>query len=54
MSGTVSSASAGLDEISGVVVSRKQNDVYWVNEDSGDSARVIALNSKGAVMGSLL
>lgn len=51
VSGTVSSASAGLDEISGVVVSRKQNDVYWVNEDSGDSARVIALNSKGAVIG---
>jgi hypothetical protein len=51
VSGTVNSAGANLGEISGVVASRKQNGVYWVHNDSGDSARIVAINPAGAVLG---
>ena len=40
--GTV--AHGSLDEISGLVVSRQNAGVLWVHNDSGDSARVFAMN----------
>ncbi len=51
VSGNVSSGSTKLEEISGVVASRKQNGVYWVHNDSGDSARFFALNASGGLIG---
>lgn len=47
--GTV--ANSSLDEISGVAVSRDNADVLWVHNDSGDTARVFALNSSGTHLG---
>ncbi len=47
--GTV--AHSSLDEISGVAVSRDNADVLWVHNDSGDTARVFALNSSGIHLG---
>lgn len=38
---------APLDEISGVVRSRKSPDRYWVHNDSGDSARIFAITADG-------
>ena len=43
---------ADLDEISGMVVSRRNARVIWVHNDSGDSARVFALRDDGAHLGS--
>ena len=37
-------------EISGVVESRRNPGVLWVHNDSGDSARLFALNAKGKLM----
>lgn len=36
-----------LDEISGIVKSRRWDDLYWVMNDSGDEARIFAINSDG-------
>lgn len=47
--GTV--AHGSLDEISGLVVSRQNAGVLWVHNDSGDSARVFAMNESGAHLG---
>lgn len=39
-----------LGEISGIVKSRTYDDVYWVHNDSGDAARLFALDSAGRVI----
>jgi hypothetical protein len=36
-----------ISEMSGIVKSRRFKDVWWVHNDSGDSPRLFALNSKG-------
>jgi hypothetical protein len=38
-----------LDEISGLVRSRWQENVWWVHNDSGDDPRLFAIDSTGAV-----
>ena len=40
-----------LGEVSGIAVSRINEDTLWVINDSGNSASVYALNSKGEVLG---
>jgi hypothetical protein len=42
-------AHAPIDEISGMVRSRWQDNVWWVHNDSGDSPRLFAIDSTGAV-----
>lgn len=37
-------------EMSGIVKSKRFDDVYWVHNDSGDSARLFAIDSKGKVI----
>jgi hypothetical protein len=44
-------ASNDLDETSGIAASRRVDDVWWVHNDSGDSARVFAINGTGATLG---
>lgn len=44
-------ANAQVTEASGLVASRKQSDVFWLHNDSGDSARVFALKSDGTDLG---
>jgi hypothetical protein len=39
-----------LTEVSGVVQSRAHTDVLWVHNDSGDSARVFAIDRSGATL----
>jgi hypothetical protein len=41
---------AGINEISGIVKSRRFDDVYWVHNDSGDEARLFALDSSGEIV----
>lgn len=41
---------AALNEISGIVKSRRFADVYWVHNDSGDEARLFALNGRGEIV----
>jgi hypothetical protein len=43
--------SGQINEASGIVASRKNVDVFWINNDSGDSARVFAMNSEGIHLG---
>ncbi len=38
-----------LDEVSGVAVVRSQPALLWMHNDSGDSARVFAVNKKGKI-----
>lgn len=38
---------APLNEMSGIVKSRRRDNVYWVHNDSGDSPRVFAIDSDG-------
>lgn len=38
-------------EASGIVASRQNPGVLWVHNDSGDSARVFAINEKGELLG---
>lgn len=38
---------APISEMSGIVKSHSRDDVYWVLNDSGDSARIFAINGKG-------
>lgn len=40
-----------IPETSGVVVSARSEDVLWVHNDSGDSARLFALATDGALLG---
>lgn len=40
-----------IKEASGIVASRMNPGVLWVHNDSGDSARVYALNTKGKLLG---
>jgi hypothetical protein len=40
-----------LNEVSGLAQSRTQSDVFWVHNDSGDQARVYAIDRKGALLG---
>ncbi len=47
--GTV--ASDALTEISGIAASRRTRGVYWVHNDSGDSARVFAIDAAGKTLG---
>ena len=49
VAGTV--ASGALTEISGVAASRRTNGVYWVHNDSGDTARVFAIGADGRDLG---
>lgn len=44
-------ANSQVTEASGLVASRKQSDVFWLHNDSGDSARVFALKSDGSDLG---
>ncbi len=39
-----------LDEISGLAVSRSQDGVLWVHNDSGDDARIFAVDTQGALL----
>ena len=39
-----------IDEMSGIVKSRKLKDTYWVHNDSGDSARLFAIRRNGTVI----
>lgn len=43
-------ASPDIVEASGMAVSRAQGDVIWVHNDSGDSARVFAINAAGETL----
>src|SRR5262249_7387635 len=47
--GTVDSDA--IFEASGLVASRAHSGVWWVHNDSGDSARVFAISSEGALLG---
>jgi hypothetical protein len=47
--GTV--ASNALTEISGIVASRRSDSVFWVHNDSGDTARVFAIGADGRDLG---
>jgi len=40
-----------ITEASGIVASRKSRGVLWVHNDSGDSARVYAINTEGKLLG---
>jgi hypothetical protein len=42
-------AHSPIDEISGIVRSRWQENVWWVHNDSGDRPRLFAIDSTGAV-----
>jgi hypothetical protein len=44
-------ADNALIEISGVAASRQSPGVLWVHNDSGDSARVFAINTQGTLLG---
>jgi len=37
-----------LNEVSGLVVSSKSDDLIWVHNDSGDEGRIFLINKKGA------
>lgn len=39
-----------LSEISGIIKSWAQEDVFWVHNDSGDSARIFAVKRDGALL----
>ena len=43
--------SAAINEASGLGASRVNTDVLWVHNDSGDSARVFAINTAGTLLG---
>jgi hypothetical protein len=44
-------ASAALDETSGIAASRRVGGVWWVHNDSGDTARVFAIGTDGRDLG---
>ncbi|MCI0514973.1 hypothetical protein L0128_17295 [candidate division KSB1 bacterium] len=39
-----------VDECSGMVRSRQHADVYWIHNDSGDEARIFAINQQGELI----
>ena len=39
-----------IDEMSGIAKSRKYKDTYWVHNDSGDSARIFAIQKSGKLI----
>lgn len=39
-----------INEMSGLVRSRRFEDVYWIHNDSGDTARLFAVNGRGEVL----
>ncbi len=41
---------APIDEMSGIVKSRRYPDTYWVHNDSGDVARIFAIHANGSVI----
>lgn len=41
---------AAINEMSGIVASRKHKGVYWVHNDSGDKARFFAIKSNGTLV----
>ena len=41
---------APINEMSGLVKSRRFDDVYWTHNDSGDTARLFAVNGQGKVI----
>lgn len=43
--------SSEINEASGVVASRQNPGVLWVHNDSGDSARLFAVNTQGTLLG---
>lgn len=43
-----------LTEISGIAASHRNRGAYWVHNDSGDSARVFAIDPTGATLGEFL
>ena len=47
--GTVQNTS--INEASGIAASRQNNNVLWVHNDSGDSARLFAMNTTGTHLG---
>lgn len=51
VAGTV--ANSALNEMSGIVQSRSDPDLLWVHNDSGDSARIFAVTTAGAYLGSI-
>ncbi len=44
-------ANDAITELSGIVASRRANGVWWVNNDSGDSARLFAVGNTGRSLG---
>ena len=44
-------ASDAVTELSGIAASRRTADVWWVHNDSGDSARVFAIGTNGRDLG---
>jgi len=48
-SGTVSISA--LDECSGMVASRNNAEVLWIHNDSGDAARILAIDTQGRYLG---
>jgi len=47
-------ANPAIDELSGLVQSAAHPGVLWANNDSGDSARVFALSTDGADLGTVI
>jgi hypothetical protein len=41
---------AAINEISGMVKSRRFDDIYWIHNDSGDEARLFALDRSGEIV----
>jgi len=44
-------ANPSIDEASGIVASPRGTGAYWINNDSGDSARLFAIDQTGADLG---
>lgn len=42
---------AGLSEASGIAASRNNADVLWTHNDSGDSARIFCIDTRGRILG---
>lgn len=42
---------SALNEVSGIVASVRHPDLFWVHNDSGDTARMFAVRSNGTVVG---
>ena len=50
----VSVPDPALDEVSGIAASRKSADIFWVHNDSGDKARIFAIDAQGQTIGQVL